>query len=97
MLLRLLRRAERIRREDDFKAGRGSWVRKANCDYFADICVFNAETVAEKGTFAEPTQLPMGIEHVLVNGQPVFEGGKGRGSRAGRMLRSPGRQSAFKG
>ncbi len=63
-----------------------------DCGYFADICVFNAATVVDKGTFAEPAQFPVGIEHVLVNGKPVVERGNRRLSQAGKILRSQGRR-----
>jgi N-acyl-D-amino-acid deacylase len=53
----------------------------------ADITVFNAETVIDKATYAEPRQYPEGIEYVLVNGQAVVSGRKHTGSRPGHVLR----------
>ena len=38
---------------------------------FADIVVFDPETVADRATFDSPREPPVGIEHVLVNGVSV--------------------------
>ena len=54
---------------------------------FADITVFNPETILDKGTFVDPVQYPAGIEHVLINGQMVVDGGNYRPKPAGRVLR----------
>lgn len=53
----------------------------------ADLVVFNAATVEDRATFAEPHQYPAGIAHVLVNGVLVVEGGRHSGARPGRVLR----------
>lgn len=53
----------------------------------ADITIFDAEAVREKGTFAEPNRYPEGIAHVLVAGRVALEKGKLTGVRAGRALR----------
>lgn len=42
---------------------------------FADLVVFNPETVADRATFAEPRQTPIGIEHVFVSGRPIVAEG----------------------
>ncbi len=42
---------------------------------FADIVVFNAETIADRATFAEPQKLATGVEHVIVNGTPIVAAG----------------------
>lgn len=52
----------------------------------ADVVVFNARTVADRSTFAEPHQYPVGIETVVVNGKVAVRGGKGTGVKAGRVL-----------
>ena len=39
---------------------------------FADLVVFDAETVQDCATFAEPHQLSSGVEQVLVNGTPII-------------------------
>jgi N-acyl-D-amino-acid deacylase len=58
--------------------------------YFADITVFNPQTVIDQATFVEPHQFPLGIEHVLVNGKLTVQQGKFTGMMAGSVLRFNG-------
>jgi N-acyl-D-amino-acid deacylase len=58
----------------------------AGCAY-ADLAVFDPETVIDRATFAEPTLPAAGIAHVFVNGHPVWSEGKPSGGRPGRALR----------
>ncbi len=58
--------------------------------YFADITVFDAATIQDVGTYAEPSRLSKGVKYVFVNGQLEFEDGKLTGLTAGRALRGPG-------
>ena len=37
-------------------------------NYFADIVIFDASTIADRSTSAKPNQVPAGIDYVLVNG-----------------------------
>ncbi len=55
--------------------------------YYADITVFNPDTILDKGTFTDPIQYPEGISHVLVNGQIAVKNGEHTGKQAGRVLR----------
>jgi len=55
-------------------------------NYYADIVVFNPETIIDTATFSAPHQFPIGIEHVFVNGQHSIESGKSKGILAGRIL-----------
>src|SRR5438067_6114550 len=64
-------------------AGRGRPAEGA----YADLTVFDPETVIDRATFAEPTLPAAGIAHVFVNGRPVWSGGKPSGERPGRALR----------
>lgn len=57
---------------------------------FADITVFNPETVIDRATFENPHQPSAGIEYVLVNGQVVLRKGQLTSARPGRGLRGPG-------
>jgi N-acyl-D-amino-acid deacylase len=54
---------------------------------FADIVVFNPETIIDKGTFVDPIQFPAGIEHVLINGRVVLSEGTIVRELAGKVLR----------
>lgn len=54
---------------------------------WADVVVFNPDTVADKATFTEPAQYPDGINSVLVNGTVAVRQGQYIGSLNGRTLR----------
>jgi N-acyl-D-amino-acid deacylase len=54
---------------------------------YADLTVFDPERVIDRASFAEPTLPAAGIEHVFVNGRPVWSGAKPTGERPGRALR----------
>lgn len=43
--------------------------------HFADLVLFNPQTINDPATFEEPRQLTEGISHVFVNGQPVVVDG----------------------
>ncbi|MDQ3815617.1 MAG: D-aminoacylase [Armatimonadota bacterium] len=53
----------------------------------ADIVIFDARTVLDTATIAEPMAKPVGIQHVIVNGVPVLDAGKITGERPGVVLR----------
>lgn len=55
--------------------------------YFADICVFNPRTIADKATFTNPYQYPEGIEYVMINGKIAVEERKYTGEMGGKVLR----------
>ena len=57
---------------------------------WADIVVFDPETITDRATFSEPNQLATGMRWVLVNGVPVIEDGKATGARPGKVLRGAG-------
>ena len=54
---------------------------------YADITVFDPAAVIDRATFEKPTTPAAGIEHVFVNGVPVWAEGKPSGERPGRALR----------
>jgi len=51
----------------------------------ADLVLFE-DTIEDRATFDDPTQLPVGIENVWVAGQAVVEKGRPTGARPGRVL-----------
>ena len=55
--------------------------------WFADVCVFDAATVADVATFEQPRAVSRGIEHVLVNGTIALRRGHATPLGAGRFLR----------
>jgi dihydroorotase/N-acyl-D-amino-acid deacylase len=57
---------------------------------WADIVIFDPDTVRDLATFDKPNQLSEGMEYVLVNGVPVIDGGKMTGALPGRVLYGPG-------
>jgi dihydroorotase/N-acyl-D-amino-acid deacylase len=58
--------------------------------YFADVTVFNPETVKDIATFEDPNRISQGIEYVLVNGVLSVDDGNVTGQVGGRALRGPG-------
>jgi len=54
---------------------------------FADIVVFDPETIADVATYQEPRQHPAGIDWVLINGRVAVESGVQHEVRPGRVLR----------
>ena len=57
---------------------------------YADIVMFDPETIIDRATFEDPHQLSVGVEHVLVNGVPVVRDGNHTGAKPGRVVRGPG-------
>ena len=53
---------------------------------FADITLFNPDTVIDNADFDQSTRPASGIETVIVNGVPVWRGGRPTGARPGRVL-----------
>jgi N-acyl-D-aspartate/D-glutamate deacylase len=58
---------------------------------FADVTVFDAETIQDRATFTDPHQYPLGIHHVIVNGVPIIRGGALTGATPGRVIKGPAR------
>ncbi|MDH4094711.1 MAG: D-aminoacylase [Betaproteobacteria bacterium] len=63
-------------------AGRGV-LKEGNA---ADITIFDAGTVDEAASFAQPIQPARGIDAVVVNGEVVWRDGKATGARPGQVL-----------
>lgn len=58
--------------------------------YFADIVVFDPNTISDHATFAKPHQYATGMQHVWVNGKQVLSNGEHTGSTPGRFVKGPG-------
>lgn len=59
---------------------------------WADVTIFNPETVIDHATFEQPHQYATGIEFVIVNGKPVLERGTHTYARPGAILYGQGRK-----
>lgn len=55
--------------------------------HFADIVVFDPDTIQDHATFEKPHQLSTGVSYVAVNGQLAIKDGKPTGVFAGRIVR----------
>jgi N-acyl-D-amino-acid deacylase len=53
----------------------------------ADLVVFDPQGVRSNATYDQPRRFPEGIEHVIVNGTSVVDGGVHTGALPGRALR----------
>jgi N-acyl-D-amino-acid deacylase len=58
---------------------------------FADVVVFDPQTIADRATFEQPHQYSVGVKHVFVNGVQVLKDGEHTGSKPGRALWGPGK------
>ncbi|MET9274682.1 amidohydrolase family protein [Kribbella sp. NPDC003557] len=81
---------EAIRRMTSLPASRLGWSDRGviKPGAIADLVVLDAAQIADKSTYDDPWQLSVGVEHVLVAGQPAFTNGAPTGRRAGRILGS---------
>ncbi len=61
---------------------------------FADVVVFDPETIADRATFEKPHQYAVGVKHVLVNGTRVLADGEHTGARPGRAVWGQGKVAA---
>ena len=58
--------------------------------YYADVVLFDAETIKDNATFDKPHQYATGVEHVFVNGEQVLKNGEHTGVYPGKVVRGPG-------
>ena len=54
--------------------------------YFADLVIFNPDTISDTATYESPKNYPKGIEYVIVNGKITVNNGNHTGAKAGRIL-----------
>jgi len=58
--------------------------------YYADIVVFDPQTISDHATFSNPHQYSTGVSEVFVNGKQVLKNGQHTGVKSGRVVRGPG-------
>ena len=56
--------------------------------YYADIVIFDENTIIDKATYKNPKQYPEGIETVLVNGNIAFKDGEQLDVLRGKVLKN---------
>jgi dihydroorotase/N-acyl-D-amino-acid deacylase len=57
---------------------------------YADVMIFDPNTIIDRATYEQPHQLSVGVQHVLVNGTPVVTEGRVTNAKPGRIVRGPG-------
>ena len=77
--------AQRMRLTDRGVLKQGMW---------ADVVVFNPDSVRDVATFENPNQLSIGMQYVLVNGVPVIADGKMTDALPGKVVRGAGYRAA---
>lgn len=75
--------ATRLRLNDRGLIRKGMW---------ADVVVFDADTVKDMATWDDPMAKPAGIDYVLVNGQVVMDHGNHTGVRSGMIMYGAGKE-----
>ncbi|HET6931423.1 MAG TPA: D-aminoacylase [Candidatus Acidoferrum sp.] len=83
---------EAIRKMTSLPAQRLGWkdrgiLRKGA---YADLVLFNPQTVIDRSTFSDPTALSSGIEKVFVNGVLVWDSGTSTAARPGSVIGGKG-------
>ena len=58
---------------------------------YADVVVFDPNTVIDRSTFNDPHKYSIGVEHVFVNGTQVLKDGEHTGALPGQVVYGPGR------
>lgn len=59
---------------------------------WADVTIFNPDTIIDNATFEKPHQYATGVEYLIVNGKVVLERGRHTGARPGAVLYGQGRK-----
>ena len=79
--------AQRMRLADRGVLKQGAW---------ADVVVFDPDSIRDVATFENPNQLSIGMQYVLVNGVPVIDDGKMTNALPGKVIRGAGYRSAVR-
>ncbi len=84
--------AEAVRRLTSLPADNLKLDRRGKLEtgYYADIVVFDPDTISDHATYEKPHQYATGMVHVFVNGTQVLKDGEHTGAKPGRVVRGPG-------
>lgn len=63
--------------------------------YWADLVIFNPNTIIDNATFDAPHQYPTGISYVIVNGQVAVENQKKTNILSGKILKKSDSNNVF--
>jgi N-acyl-D-amino-acid deacylase len=90
---RVITLEEAIRRLTSLPAGNLGWHDRGRLEpgAWADVVVFNPDTIADRATYERPHQYAVGVDHVWVNGVQVLRDGDHTGRTPGRALWGPGK------
>ena len=79
---------EAIRKMTSLPAERLNWKDRGVIreGAFADLVLFNPDTIIDHSTYTNPTALSSGIEKVFVNGTLVWDSGKPTGAKPGSII-----------
>jgi len=85
---RILQLEDAVRRMTSFPAQRVGLKDRGIIreGFYADIVIFDPETINDKATYDQPSQFPDGVDNVLVNGQVVVDSDGLTRARPGRIL-----------
>lgn len=86
---------EAIRKMTGWPAARMRLANRGTIDVgnWADVTIFDYDTIEDKATYEKPMEFPTGIEWVLVNGVVTIDRGRHTGAKAGKVLWGPGTAS----
>jgi N-acyl-D-amino-acid deacylase len=62
--------------------------------YWADVVVFDPDTVSDPATYQNPQQYAEGVPFVFVNGAAVIDRGNHTGAHPGKVIYGPGRDAS---
>jgi N-acyl-D-amino-acid deacylase len=75
--------ADKIGIKDRGRLREGMW---------ADVTIFDPNTVIDRATFEQPHQFPIGIRYVIVNGVLTLDNDRHTGALAGRVIYGPAKK-----
>ncbi|HWH75737.1 MAG TPA: amidohydrolase family protein, partial [Candidatus Binatus sp.] len=61
--------------------------------YWADVVIFDPNTVGDPATYENPQQYAVGVPFVFVNGTVVIDNGRHTGARPGKVIYGPGKNN----